>query len=63
MCGDALSAYIFDTNEKGNFFIDGIQLQESNSKRDIGVIFSSYLKWKFKVLTDGECNMKQLISE
>ena len=31
-------------NEKRHFFIDGIQLHESDSERDLGVIFSIDLK-------------------
>ena len=50
-------------NKKDHFFIYGIQLKVSDSKRDLGVIFSTDLKVKNKVLTDGECNVKQLISE
>ena len=38
-------------NEKRHFFIDGIQLHESDTERDFGVIFSTDLKWKNQVLT------------
>ena len=50
-------------NEKDNFFIDCIQLQESDSKRDHGVIFSTDFQWNNIVFTDGECFMKQLICD
>ena len=36
-------------NEKHPFFIDGIQLLESDSERDLGVIFNTNLKWKDQV--------------
>ncbi|XP_065675637.1 uncharacterized protein LOC136091852 [Hydra vulgaris] len=35
------------SNKKNHpFFINGIQLQDSESERDFGVIFSTNLKWK-----------------
>ena len=38
-------------NEKGPIYIDGIQLTESTTERDLGVIFSTNLKWNNQVTT------------
>ena len=38
-------------NEKRHFFIDGIQLHDSDTERDLGVISSTDLKFKNQVLT------------
>ena len=38
-------------HEKRHFFMNGIQLNKSDTVRDLGVIFSSDFKWKNQILT------------
>jgi hypothetical protein len=37
-------------NERSPFYIDGKQLAESEAERDLGVVFSTNLKWKNQVI-------------
>jgi hypothetical protein len=38
-------------NKEHKYYIDGIQLAESDMERDLGVTFSTNLKWKNQVIT------------
>ena len=43
--------YYGSNNKKYPLFIDGKQLIESNRERDLGLLFSTNLKWKNQVIT------------